>query len=857
MATPDAGSVADTAVDSGTPDTSVTDSGVSADVVDVTAADTTADSVDASDAASPSGYAYGVPLDPASPWPKFRRTARQDGRSPVLPVTGGEPWSFQTGKGIFSTPVIGGDGTVYVGSADRTFYALWPDGTLRWKVETGEIIDSSALLDDKGRIYFGSGDGILRCLDAKTGEVVWTLEADDPAKTGGFIRWFEGNVAMQPEGTLLVPNDNFRLYAVDRDTGTVVWKYVMPDQTWSLPALDVASGTAFVGNNNLLPFLGDNVFAIGPNGDKRWSASVTGTVAASPLLTESGLVVVGGFDGYVRAYDADDGHEVWATGTRDHIYASPAELPDGTLVQPSADGTVYGISPVTGAITWAFDTREALRSSPAIDGAGNIYLGSGEGRLFVLDATGALRYAMRLIDDDRNDLNASPALAQSSVLIAGESGEVFSIPYDYCLGATDARCTLGPDEDLPDDGAHLLFTTRFGAPLDQPPATIQAHDALAFSLLVREGGDTRLALLDAAALSVEVSPDVPVQVEVSGDRRFMTIVPDGNFVVDPDTSKLNIHVTGQYLVDPDREGLKMTGGSPGGPLDETFTFALAEGTPGALPLPIPKGPGEPSGALELYRMAAPLPAILPSYNQIGFDSLHYLIGLVEGDDKGAVGWVVGGLIDPETGDVAPDPATRVLFPVTATWDEGRLLLRNRDGFAFEVLNVSLGFDTFRVAATLAPSGEAPEPASVQVSAVCSDIAFYGPFLEQLGLCSPDTDTLLVYGAVLVRPFSGGSVTAPAGVGAVTIAPDGSGFTATLTGSTLLGSEHRLSLLLVDGDTGEPVSLDYGPATTQLADEGGVLQSVSLKADSKGLPATIRIWLMVDTAPAAMTTLSLN
>jgi len=99
-------------------------------------------------------YAYDVPLDPLSPWPKFRRTSKQDGRSSITPSsTGGSLWTFQTGKGIFSTPVIDGDGTVYVGSADRTFYAIAEDGSLRWSRLTGEIIDSSALLDDRGRVY--------------------------------------------------------------------------------------------------------------------------------------------------------------------------------------------------------------------------------------------------------------------------------------------------------------------------------------------------------------------------------------------------------------------------------------------------------------------------------------------------------------------------------------------------------------------------------------------------------------------------------------------------------------------------------------------------------------------------------
>ena len=40
-------------------------------------------------AAAPTTFSYDVPLDPRSPWPKFRRTARQDGRSPVVPAPHG------------------------------------------------------------------------------------------------------------------------------------------------------------------------------------------------------------------------------------------------------------------------------------------------------------------------------------------------------------------------------------------------------------------------------------------------------------------------------------------------------------------------------------------------------------------------------------------------------------------------------------------------------------------------------------------------------------------------------------------------------------------------------------------------
>lgn len=40
--------------------------------------------------------------------------------------TGAEKWSYRTGGGIYSTPAIGRDGTVYVGSNDGKVYAFGP-----------------------------------------------------------------------------------------------------------------------------------------------------------------------------------------------------------------------------------------------------------------------------------------------------------------------------------------------------------------------------------------------------------------------------------------------------------------------------------------------------------------------------------------------------------------------------------------------------------------------------------------------------------------------------------------------------------------------------------------------------------
>jgi outer membrane protein assembly factor BamB len=802
-----------------------------------------------------------VPLDPRSPWPKFRGDSVNDGRSPLHAVmNGARPWTFPTGKGVFSSPVVGGDGSVYVGSADRTFYALAADGSVRWSVLTGEIIDSAALLDDRGRVYVGSGDGHLYAFDATTGTPVWTFAADPPSTNGAFIDWFEGNVAIEADGTLLVPNDNFFTYALDRDTRAVRWHLRTADQTWSLPAVDVPAGRVFVGNNNLLKILGDNTFALdAATGARVWSHGTDGTIAASPMLTANGLVVVGGFDGFVRAYDRKTGALQWQFGARDHIYASPAALPDGTVIQASADGSVYALAPDSGALVWQFDTRDAIRSSPAVDADGHVYVGSGEGRLFVLNADGTLRWSMKLIDAERDDLNASPALGREAIVIAGESGEVFSIPYDWCLrpeAAGDGRCRLGPGEDLPDEGAHLFFTTPFGRQLPTPPAQVDANQPLTYSLYVRRGGDTQLALIDSPSVTVTLDPPVPVRTEVSGDRKFITIVPTER-LMGPAGGTLTVSIHGQYLIDPDRTGLRFTGGTVGGTFDEVDQFTVPPAASGGvLPLPVPSAPGDPAGLWELSRLAAPLPTVLPSYNQIGFDSLHYLLGLVEGDGAGhAVVWVVGGKLAEGENRTVVDPTTRVLFPLEATYDGGLLTLANDAGFAIEFNRIRLPFDFFRVATRVDAGGTAVTSPAINVLAVCSGITLYGVFLEQLGFCNPQTDILDVFGGADLGPHESGIQQAPAGVGTVAFAADAGGVTATLTGSTLTATDHSVGVLLVDVATGKPVSLDYGYVTTRTPDADGHVESVRVAFTRAAVPDTVRAYLMVDAYPAARATLA--
>ena len=53
-----------------------------------------------------------------------------------------------------------------VGSEDDRLWAIEPDGKLRWSVELGADVDSSPVIGPDGTIYVGSDDGKLYALRA-------------------------------------------------------------------------------------------------------------------------------------------------------------------------------------------------------------------------------------------------------------------------------------------------------------------------------------------------------------------------------------------------------------------------------------------------------------------------------------------------------------------------------------------------------------------------------------------------------------------------------------------------------------------------------------------------------------------
>lgn len=112
------------------------------------------------------------------PWPMFKGNALRTGLSAYEgPSIGVLAWSYATAADVyFSSPAIGSDGRVYVGSSDSRIYALTSAGGLAWSYATAAYINSSPAIGSDGRVYVGSADSNLYSLSLR--DTRWNIATE-------------------------------------------------------------------------------------------------------------------------------------------------------------------------------------------------------------------------------------------------------------------------------------------------------------------------------------------------------------------------------------------------------------------------------------------------------------------------------------------------------------------------------------------------------------------------------------------------------------------------------------------------------------------------------------------------------
>ncbi len=342
-----------------------------------------------------------------SAWPKFRGGLNNSGLGTGPTAMGQKKWAFKGGGGFDSSPSIGPDGTLYVGSYDQNVYAIDGEtGAKKWAFKTGGSVQSSPAVGTNGVIYVGSWDGWVYAIEAATGVQKWTF------KTGDGVY---GSPTIGADGTVYVGSEDTMFYALDGATGEKKWSYKTGDIICSTPAIG-ADGTVYFGSN-------DNcVYALdGATGVKKWAYNTGGVVVSSPALGPDGTVYVGCWDNTVFALDGTTGKSKWAFKTGGCVKASPAVGPDGTVYVGCFDHNFYAIDPTKGTKKWMFTSKDGFNSSAAITTDGTVYVGAWDHNLYALDAsTGAKKWMFKTGDS----VGCSPTIGSDGTVYL-DSGDKF------------------------------------------------------------------------------------------------------------------------------------------------------------------------------------------------------------------------------------------------------------------------------------------------------------------------------------------------------------------------------------------------------------------------------------------------
>jgi len=252
-------------------------------------------------------------------------------------------WSYSTKGMVFSSPAIDeSSGTIYIGSSDGYLYALDLDsGRKKWSVLLEGTVSSPAVGPD-GTIFVGSGQlelntptrsvGKLYALDPEDGHKRWT----------GTIAVFS-RPAVDSGGWVYAASTDGCLYALETEEDgsmSVRWQYQTGGAILSCPTLGPDGNTVYVGSDS------GRLYALrSTDGWLRWAAATGGKIRSSATVGPGGLVYVGCHDGCLYAFGEREGSlkGVFPTVGGEPIVSIPLIGNDGTIYFSGQDSRVYAL----------------------------------------------------------------------------------------------------------------------------------------------------------------------------------------------------------------------------------------------------------------------------------------------------------------------------------------------------------------------------------------------------------------------------------------------------------------------------------------------------------------------------------
>ena len=236
--------------------------------------------------------------------------------------SGQNVWVRSTEGPIYSSPCIA-ERHIFIGSDDEHLYVLNTlTGREAWKVHAGSKVRSSPLVVGD-RVYFGTEDGEVHCVDF-SGKTQWHLTAKRAVTASPHFA----------NGVIYISSLDSVLYAIDANTGWVIWRFRMNKGSISTPTTDI--NHIFVGSTD------GNMYCVNmKSSSKEWNYSTDNQINGSPVLYKD-AIYFGGVDGKIYCLEARNGHLRWEYATNGPITSAPA-IKDDIIYIGSTDCHVYAL----------------------------------------------------------------------------------------------------------------------------------------------------------------------------------------------------------------------------------------------------------------------------------------------------------------------------------------------------------------------------------------------------------------------------------------------------------------------------------------------------------------------------------
>ena len=203
-----------------------------------------------------------------------------------------------------------------------------------------------------------------------------------------------------------------------------------PVRLWRFKAGDAVAHTPVGAGGKVFFSSKGRLFAVDGGGQEVWKADLGEDAFSAPFLYSDGTLVAGSDEGFLHAFDAEDGKKKWAYSLGDVIQGSAnrVDLADGrkgVIVISQSDGAIHCVDLGTGKKIWQTEPLERCDGSASV-GEGRIVMGSCASALHVFSARRRGKERDIELGGDAQ-VAGGVALAGNLAYVGTRSGKVYAV----------------------------------------------------------------------------------------------------------------------------------------------------------------------------------------------------------------------------------------------------------------------------------------------------------------------------------------------------------------------------------------------------------------------------------------------